>query len=318
MRKLPIWLVLPCILLAGCGDMDLRNILADTVERAKGDIVATPTFTPGAGICVSGQTVTISTTTAEASIRYTIDGSTPTDTIGALYTAPINVANETIKAIAYESGWADSSVSSAAYILGHIYISGTTGTSQNFQTPCYWRDGTLTPLQMGSGNTVGQAVNAAVDSSGNLYIAGCAGPTTSSWGYNTLPCYWENETLTLLSIVGNTYGQAAGVAIDSSGNLYVAGCIWGIAGGEPCYWKNGTQFILSMGSGNTFGYANSVALDNAGNVYIVGKVGPAYNSAMPCYWENGTLTLLPMGSGNTVGYASTIALDSAGNVYIAG
>ena len=34
MRKLPIWIALICLMLSGCGDMDLRNILADIVARA--------------------------------------------------------------------------------------------------------------------------------------------------------------------------------------------------------------------------------------------------------------------------------------------
>ena len=42
------------------------------------DQCATPTFTPAAGTYSSAQSVTISTTTGGATIRYTTDGSTPT------------------------------------------------------------------------------------------------------------------------------------------------------------------------------------------------------------------------------------------------
>ena len=41
---------------------------------------ATPTFSPAAGTYSSAQTVTISTTTGGATIRYTTDGTTPSET----------------------------------------------------------------------------------------------------------------------------------------------------------------------------------------------------------------------------------------------
>jgi len=50
------------------------------------------------------QTVTLSTTTPGAAIRYTIDGSTPTETAGTVYSGPVAVnSSGTIRAIAYES-----------------------------------------------------------------------------------------------------------------------------------------------------------------------------------------------------------------------
>ena len=81
-------------------------------------IVVTPTFNPSAGTYTSAQTVTISTTTSGASIRYTTDGSTPSETAGMLYSAPVTVSSTTtIKAIAYESGMTDSTVASATYTI---------------------------------------------------------------------------------------------------------------------------------------------------------------------------------------------------------
>src|SRR5579859_5349176 len=81
--------------------------------------VAAPTFSPGGGSYTSAQSVTISTTTSGASIRYTTDGSTPSETAGTLYSGPVTISSTaTLKAIAYESGMSDSSVSSATYSFG--------------------------------------------------------------------------------------------------------------------------------------------------------------------------------------------------------
>jgi len=87
---------------------------------------ATPTFTPAAGTYASAQNVTLATTTAGATIKYTTDGSTPTAS-SPTYTGPINVsASTTIKAIATKAGMTDSPVAAAAYT---IQTPGTTGKS---------------------------------------------------------------------------------------------------------------------------------------------------------------------------------------------
>jgi regulation of enolase protein 1 (concanavalin A-like superfamily) len=80
---------------------------------------AAPTFSPGSGTYSATQSVTISTTTSGASIRYTTDGSTPSETVGTLYSGPLTVSNTTtVKAVAYASGMSDSAVASATYSFG--------------------------------------------------------------------------------------------------------------------------------------------------------------------------------------------------------
>ncbi|MBW4361040.1 chitobiase/beta-hexosaminidase C-terminal domain-containing protein [Flavobacterium taihuense] len=82
-----------------------------------GGTVATPTFSPVAGTYTSPQSVTLSTTTAGAVIRYTTNGSTPTN-ISPIYTSPINVsASSTIKAYASKSGMTNSNIAQAVYTI---------------------------------------------------------------------------------------------------------------------------------------------------------------------------------------------------------
>jgi len=81
-------------------------------------VVATPVFTPTAGIYAGSQAVSITTTTSLSTIRYTLDGSTPSSLSGRIYTTPITVEGTwTIKAIAYRSGYESSSISSAKYSI---------------------------------------------------------------------------------------------------------------------------------------------------------------------------------------------------------
>ena len=78
--------------------------------------VAAPVFSPPGGSYDSPQTVTVSSATSGASIRYTTDGSLPSETAGILYSNPIAVSsNTTLQAIAYASAMADSSTTSNTY-----------------------------------------------------------------------------------------------------------------------------------------------------------------------------------------------------------
>lgn len=77
--------------------------------------VAIPVFTPAAGACPLPQSVAITCGTAGATIRYSLDGSTPTGSF-PIYRGPIPVTSGmTIKAVASKAGLSDSNVASAAY-----------------------------------------------------------------------------------------------------------------------------------------------------------------------------------------------------------
>jgi Chitobiase/beta-hexosaminidase C-terminal domain len=94
--------------------------------------VATPTFSPGGGSYASAQTVTISTATSGATIRYTINGSTPTAS-STLYSGPISVpSTRTIKAIGLKSGSTNSAVASASYTIGTTATCPTQSDTPNF------------------------------------------------------------------------------------------------------------------------------------------------------------------------------------------
>jgi hypothetical protein len=99
-----------------------------------GGTVATPLFSPAAGPFYAATPVTITSATPGATIRYTTDGSTPTDSNGTIYTGPVTmpVAVDTnmtastatngsgitmLKAVAYESGMQDSAVFTGNYII---------------------------------------------------------------------------------------------------------------------------------------------------------------------------------------------------------
>ena len=80
-------------------------------------VVAAPVFTPVAGSYATSQQVTLTDATAGATIYYTTNGAIPTAT-STKYNGAIPVsATETIQAVAVVSGYAPSSVASAAYTI---------------------------------------------------------------------------------------------------------------------------------------------------------------------------------------------------------
>lgn len=103
----------------GAWDIGAYNFSATTQ-------VATPTFSPVSGTYATAQSVTISDSTAGATICYTLDGSTPT-TNGAggctgatlTYSVAINVSvTTTINAIGTKSGDTDSTAANGVFTIG--------------------------------------------------------------------------------------------------------------------------------------------------------------------------------------------------------
>ncbi len=91
-------------------------------NSAPGQVEA-PEITPLSGNAVAGAAnVTIVSNILDATIRYTTDGSNPTETNGMLYTAPFSltaatVSSKTVRAIAYKPGKVSSRVTSSQIVV---------------------------------------------------------------------------------------------------------------------------------------------------------------------------------------------------------
>lgn len=188
--------------------------------------------------------------------------------------------------------------------------------------------GPTTPGFPGVGGTVG----VAVDSSGNVYaaagnmiikIAPGGAPTTlaGSGAYGS-----TNATGT-----GASFYNPRGIAVDGSGNVYVAdydnnmireitptGVVSTLAGSTTYGSANGT------GTAASFNAPAGVAVDASGNVYVA----DTYNDMIRKIAPGGSVTTLAgspgvIGSTNATGSAASfaepygVAVDNAGNVYVA-
>ena len=117
------------------------NVAADTTTTVNIQLLppaaGAPQFNPTVGTYASAVTVSLSSSTSGASIRYTTDSSTPSETIGTPYTGPFTIAaTTTVKAIAYASGQPDSAISTATYVINSNswYSTGGTWNSRKMLT----------------------------------------------------------------------------------------------------------------------------------------------------------------------------------------
>jgi hypothetical protein len=195
-----------------------------------------------------------------------------------------------------------------------------------------------------SGNDSAAAI--AVDSSGNSYVAGqiCIdinplGQCSTDW--ETVKYDTAGNALWATSFAGvSTFQNSpSAIAVDVSGNVYVAGAIctgaaYDEVGGATCtysdyatikYDPNGVQLWVARYNGTGFGPdgAAAVAVDSSGNVYVTGTSYGA--DSLPHYAtlkydSNGNTIWVARynGPGNGSDYAQAIGVDSSGNVYITG
>ncbi len=166
-----------------------------TLTVGAAGIVAAPAFSPAAGAIAFPTTITLSSTTAGATIYYTIDGSTPT-TASTQGTSVVVNSAQTIKAFAIKTGWTDSSTSSAAY------------TQAQATAP------TSITLAVGSTAAVGSVTNVAIPSAG----------ATDSTGAVT---GWESTTASKIKFTVVNGGSASST-ITIGGNAYTSGADYSI------------------------------------------------------------------------------------------
>jgi hypothetical protein len=90
------------------------------VDIGSGAVTAAPVASPNAGAFDAAQQVSLQSATRDATIRYTLDGSTPTPTTGVVYKEPIALKDglTSLKAIAYADCLFASEVISGRYAIG--------------------------------------------------------------------------------------------------------------------------------------------------------------------------------------------------------
>ena len=116
------------------GNLGELNDLWMYASAASAPVAATPTFSVPGGSYTSTQSVTIGDTTQGAVIYYTTNGTAPT-TSSNVYSTPISVsASETLEAMATATGYTNSAVASAAYVVTPPVCSGSQTMNIDYYT----------------------------------------------------------------------------------------------------------------------------------------------------------------------------------------
>jgi uncharacterized delta-60 repeat protein len=222
--------------------------------------------------------------------------------------------------------------------LGNVYVAGNSpgDTSANdITTVKYDSSGQQQWVQRynGPGNSDDgtNGTNAiAVDSSGNVYVAGwSAGTENTDYVVIKYNSNGDQQWAQRYNGPGNGYDAPYGIALDSSGNVYVTGTSTGDGTGSDYttvkFDNNGQQQWAKNynGSGNGYDAGQALAVDESGNVYVTG-VSTAQNGLSDCvtikYDTNGNQQWAKVydGPANGTDYGNSVAVDGSGNVYVTG
>ena len=133
---------------SGCYAAGTRQFIIDY-----GTGVGAPTIVPGNECYNEAQNVTLTSTTKDAVIKYTTDGSTPSRNNGITYSGPFKVNSDvTIKAMAYKDGMTDSVVNTKSLTFGDIAVGKPVTASSTFSSSTEAYKNEFTPEKIVDGN----------------------------------------------------------------------------------------------------------------------------------------------------------------------
>jgi hypothetical protein len=217
---------------------------------------------------------------------------------------------------------------------GNSYITGWSGGANNLHdmtTIKYSPNGDELWVKRynGSADDNDYAYRAALDSSGNVYVAGQSVETGSDNDITTIKYAANGDEIWVRHYDGPAHGYDAGqaIAVDADGNAYVTGNHT-IATGLECvtlkYSAAGDLLWTASFNGPdaSGGVFISIALDDIASAYVTGFVfsGGAGDSATVKYDTNGIEQWAQLydGPGHSSDGAYAIAVDNNHNVAIAG
>jgi hypothetical protein len=156
-------------------------------------VAPAPTFSPAPGIYTSARSVTISDAAGGAMIYYTTDGTTPT-TSSTLYRGAIwQSATQTLKAIAVETGYANSPMTTAAYTIAPVLPSPTFSLAGG--PAAYATAQTVKISDSAAGATI-------------YYTTNGTAPTTSSTAYTGAITVSTTETINAIAVASGYTNSA--------------------------------------------------------------------------------------------------------------
>lgn len=272
---------------------------------------AIPIFSPPGATYAAPQTVTISSATQGATIRYTTDGSTPTATTGTVYSAPVAVAmSVTLNAIATGAGFLESPVQTAKY-----QIQSTVAIP------------TISPA--GGKHMDNQSITITCGTPGAtiLYTLDGSNPVASSAVYNGPLVISSNTVIRAFGVLAGY--QSSGIVTESYqiGSVATTDSVWDGAGFASknktfvvsCDVSPGTNSLVGLASGVTTEFTDLAAVVRfAPGGFVDARNGANYQaSSVLAYTPGLTYRVVISVSMPACTYSATVAAPNATPVSIA-
>ena len=206
---------------------------------------------------------------------------------------------------------------------GYIYVANGPGGSTSTEILKITPGGSSSVLNL-SGYTLTAALGLAVDNSGYLYIADC--PLDGNNADNRVLKVKTDGSSASVIPAGTLYGPAA-VAVDASGNVYIADNNNGARVVKVPYsggtYGSHTDFVStseSIGSGGALEYGVALAVDASGDVLLTDTDG--LGARLIKVTSSGTATELisntqSIGAGGTLYTPNGVAADAQGDIFVA-
>jgi hypothetical protein len=267
------------------------------------------------------------------------------DSSGNLY-----VANETAPSVTVYAPGASGNASPTATIAGaatgltnptgialdsskNIYVANPgaiLGESDSILVYSAGSNGNATPAATITGTSTGLAnpTGIALDTSGNIYVSNADSALGGTDSITVYPAGSNGNATPSATISGASTGLLvpSGIALDSSGNMYVTnpGSQVGGADSITVYPAgsngNATPSATISGTSTALDSPGGIAVDSSGNIYVTndgGLVGGSDSITVYSAGSNGNVapseTLLALGLAAPAG----IVVDSSGNLYVA-
>ena len=223
----------------------------------------------------------------------------------------------------------------AADAAGNVYVTGTSsnGANSDFVTVKYDANGVRQWAALYDGGDGDHAYAVAVDGSGNVYVTGDSVVQTGELDLQPrfLTVKYDANGVQQWAVTRDSgvWSTAVAVAVDGSGNVYVAGEFYSgdsIIGQVVKYSAAGAQQWVGSA---IFGFdyeessVHDLALDSGGNVYLTGY---SYKPNEPDGTDYITSRLSPSGANlwtrvydsGGQDQAYDVAVDGGGNVFVTG
>jgi hypothetical protein len=202
---------------------------------------------------------------------------------------------------------------------GNVYVTGRSydGVDSDYLTVKYSSEGNKIWNKTFDNRINDISYGIAVDNSENVYVSGFSDDGTLDWdsdSLNIIVKYNKDGDETWAKTISSRYGSVNRLAVDSSGNVYVAGT--GKTYGNPEYYlttkydTEGNEIWNKSFVSENYNAADEIIVDNNGNVYVTGTSGfVKYDTDGNELWNK----LFDISNCITHG----ISVDNSGNVYLA-